>query len=142
MRRFRLILIVLFFTACGPIVMIPGGALDGTSEAAPTDWGFTDEVDVVVLETRPADPYSVNVWAVAAGGKLYIAAAGSAWSDYIQEDPRVRLKVGERVFDLKATATSEEAELDLFLAAAQKKYDFEPDAEQRGSAILFRLEPR
>lgn len=142
MRVLTALLFFVLLSACGPIIMIPGGAIEGTSRAVPDNWSFTDDVEVVVLETRPSDPYSVNVWAVAAGEHLYIAAAGSTWADYIQDDGRVRLQVDEQVFDLKATATDDEAELALFLAAAKKKYDFEPDADQRTSAVLFRLEGR
>ena len=38
----------------------------------PDGWTFTNEVDTVQLETRPGDPYSVNIWCVAIEGALYV----------------------------------------------------------------------
>ena len=65
---------------CEPIFTFPGGALSGELEPAPTDWAFSDAVDTIQLETRPGDPYSVNVWGVAAGDDFFIAgAAGRFW---------------------------------------------------------------
>jgi len=144
-RRCGLALALLFALACGPIVMIPGGELSGEERTAPTDWSFTDEFEVVQLETRTDDPYSVNVWGVGVGTDFYIASGGggeAAWARHIADDPRVRLKVGEAIYPLRAARTDDEAELDRFLVAAKRKYDFEPDAEQRAEAVLFRLAPR
>lgn len=145
-RAFALtFLATLLLTGCGPLVMIPGGELSGEVKPAPSDWSFTDDVDNVQLETRPEDPYSVNVWAVAANDAIYIASgrgSDASWAKHIAEDPRVRLRVGDAIYELQAEPTSDEAELDAFLAAAQKKYDFDPDPEQRETAVLFRLRPR
>ncbi len=145
-RHFALSLFAsLFLAGCGPLVMIPGGELSGDVKPPPSDWSFTDEVDNVQLETRPEDPYSVNVWAVAANGEIYIASGGGAdagWAKHIAEDSHVRLRVGDDIYEMKAEQTTDEAELDAFLVAAQAKYDFEPDPEQREEAVLFRLTPR
>jgi len=83
---------VLIFTACligalacGPIVMIPGGALDGEVEPAPSDWTFSDEIKTVQLETSPDDPYSVNIWGVGVGQDFYVASGSSsnAWAEHL-----------------------------------------------------------
>lgn len=145
-RAFALsLLAALLLIGCGPLVMIPGGELSGEVKPAPGDWAFTDAVETFQLETRPDDPYSVNVWAVAANGAVYVASGGGAsagWAQHIAEDPRVRLRVEDAIYELRAAQTTDEAELDTFLAAAQKKYDFEPKPEQREEAVLFRLTPR
>jgi hypothetical protein len=134
-----------FLVACeGPTAVFPGGALTGPVEPAPASFAFARDAGTVQLETRPEDPYSVNVWAVAVGDHLYIAAGDSenAWASYIRSDPRVRVKMGEDVYALRATPTADQPELDAFLAAAVTKYDFDPDPEQQDKAMLFRLEPR
>jgi hypothetical protein len=139
------LLLALALVGCGPLVSIPGGELSGDLAPTPTDWAFTDAVSTVQLETRPSDPYSVNVWAVAAEGALYIAAgsgAESAWAGHIQADPRVRLRVEESIYELKAVRTEEEADRTAFLEAAKRKYDFDPAGEDTESAFLFRLVPR
>lgn len=146
MRTHAPLIALLLALGCGPLVMIPGGALSGAVKPVPGDWSFTDSVETVQLETRPEDPYSVNVWGVAAGGGFYIASGrgeSAAWAKHIAADPRVRLRVGEDIYELRAVHTTDEAEINAALEAIQKKYeDFEPDEEQRQQAILFRLEPR
>jgi len=147
MRAFvlpSLLVLCIGLAACEPIVMIPGGALEGSLSSAPTDWSFTDSEDTVVLETRPEDPYSVNVWGVAAAGQFFIAAGDSEgqWAKNILEDPRVRLKIGDALYELQATPTDDPADLEAFLAAVKKKYDFEPDPDQRAASTLFRLGAR
>ena len=40
----------------GPVVLFPGGALEGQAAETPDSWAFTDAVTTVQLETRPATP--------------------------------------------------------------------------------------
>jgi hypothetical protein len=125
--------------------MIPGGSLSGDVQPVPADWSFTDEVETVQLETRPDDPYSVNVWGVGVGDTFYIASGrgiDAAWAEHIEANPNVRLRVGDAIYELAAARTTDPAELDAFLAAAKQKYDFEPEPEQRETAVLYRLTPR
>jgi hypothetical protein len=142
--RFPILLALAFATGCGgPLVMLPGGALSGPVEPIPRSWAFTDAYETVQLETRPADPYSVNVWGVAIGEHFYVAgSAGNKWASHVAEDPAVRLRIDGIVYALEATPTDREEDLAAFLAAIEKKYDWEPDAEQRERAILYRLSPR
>ena len=58
----------------GPVVMLPGGKLSGTVQPPPADWAFSDDVDNIQLETRPDDPYSVNLWGVGVGATFYIVS--------------------------------------------------------------------
>ena len=107
MRRHWPVVALLFALGCGPLVMVPGGELSGTVKPAPSDWSFTDSVETVQLETRPEDPYSVNVWGVAAGDAFYVASGrgeSAAWAKHIAADPRVRLRVGEDLYELSAVA--------------------------------------
>lgn len=137
------LLLVLFALACGPIVMIPGGELSGDVRAIPSDWTFTNEVDTVQLETNPEEPYSVNIWLVAAPGALYVGGTKtSTWTEHASADGRVRLRVGTDLYELKATEVSSDSDVDAFVTAAKAKYDFELEPGQRESAILFRLDAR
>ncbi len=139
-----LLLAGLLLAGCGPIVMIPGGELSGALRETPADWSFTDAEDTVVLETRPDDPYSVNVWGVAAGDRFFIAAgdADSTWARNVEANPLVRLKIADAIYELRATPTTDPEDLEAFLVAVKEKYDFEPDPEQRESSTLFVLGPR
>jgi len=141
------LLAALVTLACGPIGPIPGGRLSGELETTvPSDWSFTDAHDTVQLETGGADPYSVNVWATAMRGDLYIAAgsgAESRWARNIEADPKVRLRVEGGVYELRAVRVPLTPEIERdFLAAVQAKYDFERDPEDEDDAWLYRMEAR
>lgn len=144
-------------TACEPVFVFAGGALSGSEELVPESWAFSRDVDTVQVETRPADPYSVNVWGVAVESFVYVAASDggdSRWAREIETDPRVRLKIGERLFALQATrinndvgegeAANEEAneELARVVDAYVEKYDLDPDDSFVGGAWVFRLQAR
>ena len=96
------------------------------------------------LETRPGDPYSVNIWGVGVGADFYIGAGdpSGTWATSIAANPDVRLKIGAAIFEMRAQRVEDDAEIDAFLAALQRKYDFEPDPGQRDEAAVYRLGPR
>jgi hypothetical protein len=128
---------------CGPVVMIPGGALSGPVREPPASWAFTDEVETVQLETRPDAPYSVNIWCVRVGDALFVGGAReSTWTRNAAADPEVRLRVDGDVYELRAIEATSDEEAEGFLAAVASKYDRELDPELRAEAILFRLTPR
>lgn len=143
-RNVFVILCMTFALGCGPLWMIPGGALSGTVQPHPDDWSFSDAVDTVQLETNVQDPYSVNIWGVRAGPNFYVAAGDktSTWAQNALRDPDVRLKIADALFELRAVAVDDEAELESALDALRVKYDFEPKPEQREQAMLFRLDAR
>ena len=145
MQRLVWLFLMLMLLGCDPIVMIPGGRLTGTETAPPSDWNFTDSTDTFQLETRPADPYSVNIWALAIDDSIYVVAGTgpeTTWAQHIENDDRVRLRVDEAIYELRAVLDDSVASRDAFLSAAKAKYDFEPDGDEADEAILFRLEPR
>ncbi len=145
MQRLGWLFLLFMLLGCDPIVMIPGGRLSGDATAAPSDWGFTDATETFQLETRPADPYSVNIWALTIDDSLYIVAGTgpeTTWAQHIENDDRVRLRVEEAIYELRAVRDDSPESRDAFLVAAKAKYDFEPDGDEADQAILFRLEPR
>jgi len=128
----------------GPFLLLPGGALEGTTAAIPDGWAFTDAVKTVQLETRPADPYSVNIWATAAGDHLYLhaGASRSTWVENIEADPDVRLRVDASIYELAAARVSGQEEFDHFSDAYERKYGRRPRNENVAEAYLFRLGAR
>jgi hypothetical protein len=143
------LLLVLVLTAqlggCGrPFVLLPGGALEGPTVPAPESWSFTDAVKTVQLETRPGDPYSVNIWVIAEGGSLYVHAGAnrSAWVENLEADPNARLRVDESIYELAAARVEDQAEFDRFSDAYERKYGRRPRNENVAEAYLFRLRPR
>ena len=127
-----------------PFVLLPGGALEGRSAPVPDDWSFTDAVKTVQLETRPAEPYSVNIWATALGEKLYVHAGAnrSTWVEHLEADPQVRVRVDDAIYELAAARVEDQGEFDRFSDAYEAKYGRRPRNENVGEAYLFRLSPR
>lgn len=74
--RHHVAILVLFIAAgcSGPLGPIPGGALGGAAEVAPSDWSFAKDADHIQLETtdRTGDAYSVNVWSGVVDGRLFV----------------------------------------------------------------------
>ncbi len=102
--------------ACGgPILIFPGGALSGEVVTEPvTDWSFVDDA-FVDLETRPSDPYSVELNYFVRDGRLYLdPAEGRAWLDHIREDPRVRVRFGGKVYPARAVLVGGPGEVEGF----------------------------
>jgi hypothetical protein len=125
-------------------VLLPGGGLKGPTVATPEDWSFTDDVDTVQLETRPADPYSVNIWVIALDDALYVHAGANraTWVEAMEHDPNVRLRVNESIYELTASRVETQEVFDRFSDAYEAKYGRRPRNESVVEAYLFRLEPR
>ena len=98
----------------------------------------------IQLETRPADPYSVNIWVVALDEHLYVhaGASRSAWVEHMESDPNVRVRVGDSLYELTAARVEEQGELDRFSDAYERKYGRRPRNENVAEAYLFRLGAR
>ena len=128
----------------GPFVLLPGGALEGAAVATPDSWSFTDEVDTVQLETRPADPYSVNIWVVALDENLYVHAGTnrSKWVENMETDPNVRIRIDDSIYELVASRVEGQQEFDRFSNAYEQKYGRRPGNENADDAYLFRLSAR
>ena len=136
--------------ACGPLGPIPGGRLRGDSKPIPNSWSSIADVETFQLETRPADPHSVNIWSGVVDGQLYIATSlilgtdvpeERDWVQHVLEDPRVRLRAEGRIFELRALRVTDPAEVERAKGALMQKYEVEAD-EHAAAAWIFRLEAR
>ena len=99
----------------GPLLMIPGGELRGVVVEKPIrDWSFATD-STVDLETRPEDPYSVEINYTVRGGELFIdPTEGRRWLDNIREDPRVRVRFGNKVYPARAVLVGRPGEVEGF----------------------------
>jgi len=132
--------------ACGPHGPLPGGRLDGEIVTAPVDdWSFASALETISVETRPDDPYSVNVWFVSQGPRLWVAAGSgetAKWAQNLLADPRARLRIEGKLYERAAVRTTDQAEQDEVLVLYKTKYDFERDPGDETKAVLFRMDPR
>lgn len=144
--RFLLVSVALLsLIGCEPIAIIPGGELSGEVVAVPPSWSVMGATKTVQLETRPADPYSINIWAVGIGQDLYVAAGAGKdvrWTAYIAENPDVRLRLASSIFELRATRVLDEAERLRVVNKYARKYDLDINDNFVEDAWLYRLDPR
>lgn len=114
--RLVLMAALLALAGCGgPFLVFPGGELAGEVVTEPVDdWSFADDA-FVDLETRPDDPYSVELNYIVRDGKLYIdPAEGRDWFDHIRENPNLRVRFGKKIYPVKAVLVGEPGELEGF----------------------------
>ena len=116
----------LYLNRRDPYRIIPGKQVTGEEVPGPIqDWSFTLEHRRVVNEVRPSDPYSVNTSSLLVEDVLYIPSGGgehSRWTQLLVEDPNMRLKVGTKIYKVRATRVEELSHLDRVREAYGKKY--------------------
>jgi hypothetical protein len=138
---------------CGPIGPIPGGRLrgdPGSSEVV--DWGVSSDAQTAQLETRPADPYSVNTWFVTLGSNLYVPTSmirgptepsERSWVARVSEDPAVRIRIEGLVYERVARRVTDPDEYDRARRALETKYDLDPAQRDPERTIwIYRLDAR
>ena len=115
-NRVLVSLIVLLATACGgPFLVFPGGRLSGEVVSEPiTDWSFADD-RFIDIETRPGDPYSVELNYIVKDGHLFIDPAEDRdWLEHIRADPNLRVRFGGKVYPVTAVLVGKPGELEGF----------------------------
>jgi hypothetical protein len=145
--------LALALSGFGPLGPCAGGGLTGKLESAPvTDWAFTAEIAQVQLETNPSDPHSVNAWCVGIGERLYVPTSmirgpktpsERAWVKNVTLDPRVRVLVGDGIYERVATRVEDPAEGEVARAALERKYELDPaERDPEREIWIYRLDPR
>ncbi|MEM8766518.1 MAG: hypothetical protein AAGE43_03680 [Pseudomonadota bacterium] len=136
---------LLFLGGCAePFIVMAGGELAGEETDPPADWDeFADE-DIVQLETRPDDPYSINIWMIADGADVYVATGDgpTRWTRHIENNPDVRLRIQDRVYALEAYRVLDPTEKLRIGQQYVSKYDVDDDNNWVEEGQLFRLDRR
>src|SRR5262245_48646293 len=141
------LLLAILLSACsgGPLPFMAGGKLDGDVKPTPASFAFAKDAGTIQLETRPEDPYSVNVAGAIVGDGLYVSAGDNRanWVENMETNPLVRARIEGDVYELKARRVTDSKEMDAFAeswlalgawARDPRKLDGEP--------YVYRLEPR
>ena len=145
--------LALLALACGPIGPFSSGQLKGELQSGPVaGWTFLDSEETVQLETRPDDPYSINIWIGRHDGKPYIVTSlilgeeepsQRAWVQQVEKDPRVRIRVAGKLYERRAVRVSDPDEAETVRAKLMAKYEVESEDDGRtGRAWIFRLDAR
>jgi hypothetical protein len=145
-------LVVLRLVGLDPRERWPGLWLKGEVVTAPTsDWSFADKYQTIFVQTRSwyGLPHSVTVTCTAYDGRLYLTSVyppgrefprDRLWNRNVARDPRVRLKIGTRIYDATLVPVIDAGEKDAVLAAKAKKYPRQP-ATDKSRVHVFRVGP-
>jgi len=134
----------------GPLGPFAGGRLRG--ELGPplvADWSFASEEKTLALETCREDPISVQTWFVALESRLYVPSsmifgtrdpAERGWVRCLERDPRVRIRLGELIFERRATRVEDPVEYEAARAALEARYGLDPQARDPDRTVwIYRL---
>lgn len=146
MKRVAVLVAVLVVVLCvlaiylpvDPVERRPGTGLSGELAADQnTDWAFVDGRTRAWVETRTRYlvPHSITVSAWADDGKLYVGCRQcdtKTWPRNVARDNRVRVKIGDSVYERRAIRITDPAERAAVLG---------PAADRPGFAV-FRMDPR
>lgn len=128
----------------GPTFLLPGGELDGEEKPAPSDWSFAGDYGTIQIETKPEEPYSVNLAYTVMDGALYINAGGTEtqWAKNIAVDPEIRLRMEGALYDVRAERVTDRDEIRAFAKAWTGQSFFRRDPLGYDEVWIFRLVSR
>lgn len=122
----------------------PGLWLKGESVTTPvTDWSFTQSIPQIKIQTQSPFllPHSVTIWCAVYNGNLYVTSyRGRHWVENIIRDPKVRLKIGDKVYDRTLSVIDDPAEKAAVLQSKGKKYP-QWKVPPVATATVFRVNP-
>ena len=150
-----LFMFVALTVGCQPTDERPGLWLSGEVEAGPVrDWSFSDANEEIFVESRTwyGVRHSVTIWGAAQSGRCYLPSLyygeeeypnARYWTRNIVRDPRVRVKIGDRLFEGTAELVSDEGERSRAEEAFRNKYPaYEEYGQEPGAQwIILRFEP-
>jgi hypothetical protein len=152
-------LLVAFASSCmDPKDRRPGLRLSGEVVNEPiNDWSFAEEFQQIYLETQTwyLIPHSVTTVCAGLGEKLYVPSIyyeGGEWPDKYwnsnaSSDPRVRLEMGDKIYEREAVVVGDPVEIQTALQALAAKYPFwqemlaKPESERPDMSVV-RMDPR
>jgi hypothetical protein len=128
----------------GPLVVFPGGRIDGEVRPAPPAWGDDGEYGFAQLETRPEEPYSVNIAYTIHDGALYVNAGDTEtqWVKNMTANPNVRMRIDGTLYALTAQRVDDEAEIARFGEAWVDQSLLRRDPAELDEVWLYRMAPR
>lgn len=117
LKRMTLLALVTGTMGCqSPFLVFSGGALSGPEKFTPS-FAFARDFKLLTLEVRPEQPYSVYLRVVMRGDELYIDAAEKRrWHRFLQQNPQVRIGLGDAVYPATAVRVTDPEVTSQFLA--------------------------
>jgi hypothetical protein len=145
MKGSWLAMLFVFALGCSdPLLLMPGGRLDGEVRPAPADFSFAGSDGMAQLETRLDEPYSVNLVYTVVDGRVYVNAGDTEtrWVKNLTADPRARLRIDGVLYELSAERVTDAQELAAFAQAWLAQSTFRRDPTSFPEVWVYRLVPR
>jgi hypothetical protein len=107
------------------------------------DWSFVQDYRTIVLETQTPYfiPHSVRVSANSRNGQLYIGSGqyrmdktapwDKFWTGNVTRDPRVRVKIGDKIYELTLVLIANRADVEALFARNPEYWEKGPDGQER-----------
>jgi hypothetical protein len=133
-------------SACngGPLPFLSGGQLEGEERPVPERWELEEDFAIVQLETRPEDPYSINLAYTLIDGELFLNAGDTEtqWVQHMEADPRVRLRISDGIYPLRAVRVTDPVEITAFGDAWTSHSMFHRHPDELEEVWIYRLVAR
>ncbi len=132
--------------ACQPQDRRSGFWLNGEAAEFPADWSFVEQHQEIAIQVSSPYllPHSVTIWCAHVDGRLYIAAGRAAtknWPGWVDDDPNVRLKIGERVYEAVLVELEGPDQIRQVQERYAVKYDLGGGSGADGGSRYWRVEP-
>jgi hypothetical protein len=130
----------------GPKDRRPGMRLPGEVAPTPSDWSFTKDYPEIAIEVRTPYllPHSVTIVCGMLDEMLFVGARDpetKRWPGWVDDDPEVRLGIGDRVYEVKLVPITDPALIARIRQGASNRSGRAPPPED--VAIRFwQVQPR
>ena len=116
------------------------GKLQGNIEPWPKDWSHAEGVENILLETNPADPYSVTIWGLGVEKTFFVGASkrSNQWAKNLETDPRAIIDVDGTLYKAVAVRVTDAGINNAVAEKFMAKYDLDPDALE-GDGAFYQL---
>ena len=134
-----LILAIAFIGGCADYLPFSFGKLPGKELPYPDYWDQLAVADIIQLETRLEDPYTINLWIISMENQLYIHAGENKteWVTHMENDPVVRVGFNDRIFRLKAERVKDQTIFDKFNSVYEAKYGYTTRVSELHDGLYF-----
>ena len=128
----------------GPFGLMSGGPLEGEVKPVPADWGFLGDAGPTQLETNAGEPYSVNLAYTILDGTVYLNAGDTEtqWVKNMDQNPEVRMRLGEALYELRAERVTDRGEIERFAKAWTDQSFFRRDPAELEQVWVYRMVAR
>ncbi len=139
--------LVLYLNRTDPWAQLPGKRITGEEVIERVDdWSFMEPSTRVILEVRPSDPYSLYIRAYQHKGVLYLNSISpeNRWTQFLLEDPNLRLKVNNKIYKVRSTRVEDPALVTEIQEAREQMSPRlrERTPEERAQNWYFRVDSR